>query len=361
VLLIDGWSALEAELDQPGKLSLSADLARILVDGPGAGIRSVVAIDRPGALRPSLAAAVTQRLVLRLADPTEHRALGLPAPGAARPGRGATLPSGLAVQVALPDRDGDLAAAVARCVERWAGEPWAGDRGGRGPRPIGRLPGETPLRAVEPAADLRADPWFLPIGIGSRDLGPAGWHVHAGEHVLVLGPPRSGRTSALLAVARIVRRHRPDVAVVAVTGSRLAGDRVPVDARVPCERLEELDAWVSRGPLVVLVDDAERVDDPLARLAALADAHLPDVLVVAAARADAVRSQYGSWVRQLRSSRLGLLLQPDPETDGDVFGVRLPRHAPVRFGPGRGYLLDGGGLDIVQVASVDDAEPAAAA
>jgi S-DNA-T family DNA segregation ATPase FtsK/SpoIIIE len=120
VLLIDGWPALEAELDRPGGLALAAALSRVVVDGPGVGVRCVIAADRPGALRPSLGAAMTQRLVLRLADAMEQRALGLPAAGLSLPGRGVVLPSGLTVQVAQPGGGGDLRAAVAAAAGRWS-------------------------------------------------------------------------------------------------------------------------------------------------------------------------------------------------------------------------------------------------
>jgi S-DNA-T family DNA segregation ATPase FtsK/SpoIIIE len=356
VLLIDGWPALEAELDRPGGLALAADLSRVVVDGPGVGVRCVIAADRPGALRPSLGAAMTQRLVLRLADAVEQRALGLPAAGLSLPGRGVVLPSGLTVQVAQPGAGGELRAAVAAAAGRWSPGSAAG-----GPVPLGRLPDDVAVDELVDAADLAADPWFLPVGIGSDELAVSGWQVHPGEHILVVGPPRSGRTTVLAALGRVVRRHRPDVAVIAVVGRRLGGGDLPVDACVAADRLEELDRWVGARRLVVLVDDAEQVDDQLGTLAALAESHRPDVMLIAAARNDAVRNQYGSWVRQLRTSRLGLLLQPDVEADGDLFGVRLPRRAPVTFRAGRGYLLNGGNLEVVQAAGGRSEASAAAA
>ena len=75
-----------------------------------------------------------------------------------------------------------------------------------------------------------------------------------------------------------------------------------------------------------------------------------DLLVVAAGRNDGLRGQYGTWLRRVRMSRAGLLLQPDADLDGDLLGVRLPRRPLVRFGPGRGYLVEAGSVEIVQVA-----------
>jgi S-DNA-T family DNA segregation ATPase FtsK/SpoIIIE len=101
---------------------------------------------------------------------------------------------------------------------------------------------------------------------------------------------------------------------------------------------------------VLLVDDAELLDDQAAVLATLLATPRPDLLVVAAGRNDGLRGQYGSWLRRVRMSRAGLLLQPDADLDGDLLGVRLPRRPLVRFGPGRGYLVEGGAAEVVQVA-----------
>ncbi len=83
----------------------------------------------------------------------------------------------------------------------------------------------------------------------------------------------------------------------------------------------------------------------------------PDVVVVAAGRADALRSLYSHWTRTVRASRVGLLLQPDVDVDGDLLSVRLPRRTTTAIGPGRGYLCAGGEVDLVQVAQVTSKDP----
>ncbi len=72
--------------------------------------------------------------------------------------------------------------------------------------------------------------------------------------------------------------------------------------------------------------------------------------MVAAGRADALRSLYGHWTSTVRKSKTGLLLRPDVDMDGDLVGAVLPRRAPVRLGAGRGYLVHNGELDLVQAA-----------
>ena len=101
---------------------------------------------------------------------------------------------------------------------------------------------------------------------------------------------------------------------------------------------------------VVLVDDAELIEDSGGRIASLLGAALPNVHVVAAANADALRSMYGHWTSTLRRSRAGLLLQPALERDGDLLGASLPYRVHVTMPPGRGFLVCGSQVELVQVA-----------
>ena len=117
------------------------------------------------------------------------------------------------------------------------------------------------------------------------------------EHLLVAGPPRSGKTTALRTMAGVLRDH-------------------------------------------VFVDDAALVDT--------VELTRP---VVAAARTDDVRGGYGHWLREIRKSRTGLLLQPDLSTDGDLLGVRLPRRLSTPLRPGRGFLVENGEARLVQIAT----------
>ena len=92
-------------------------------------------------------------------------------------------------------------------------------------------------------------------------------------------------------------------------------------------------------------------DDQGGVLAGLLAAPRSDLIVVAAGRNDGLRGPYGTWLRRVRMSRAGLLLQPDVEADGDLLGVRLPRRPLVVMRPGRGYLVESGSIEVVQVAT----------
>ena len=112
-----------------------------------------------------------------------------------------------------------------------------------------------------------------------------------------------------------------------------------------------VEAAVGR-PCLLVVDDAEHVDDP--RLAALVAERRPGLLVVAAGRPEGLRSLYGHWTSVVRRSRLGLLFAACTDTDGDVLGELLPRHRPLPARPGLAWMVAGGRRSMVQVASAHD-------
>ena len=185
--------------------------------------------------------------------------------------------------------------------------------------------------------------------------------LHPGEHLLVTGSARSGRSSALALLAQQVRAADPAARFIALTPRRS-----PLRALCWPEHLtgpEELAAALSaphavgageEPRAVLLVDDAELVDDPSSILLRLVSG-CSTLTVIAAGRVDALRSAYGHWTQVLRRQRRGLLLRPTSDLDGDVLGVTLPRREAVPAAPGRGYVVVDGGCTLVQLAWSDRA------
>ncbi len=204
-----------------------------------------------------------------------------------------------------------------------------------------------------PPPDAEADLW-VPVGLGGLDPRAVGWWLRPGDGVLVAGPSRSGRSTALLAMATALRAGRPDLAVLAVSAARSPLHRAPLFAHLEPERLGELltPEAPTAAPAVLLMDDIETIEDPGAVIASLL---MAGWVVIGAGRTDALRSAYGHWSRALRVSRSGLLLRADRDLDGDLLGVRLPRRAeaPVDL-PGRGYLVSEGAVTLVQTAQPED-------
>jgi S-DNA-T family DNA segregation ATPase FtsK/SpoIIIE len=296
----------------------------------------------------AISSTVRQRLLFRLADAYEYGTFGLSTKAVPPlgPGRAVFAETGQLVQVA---RSRDLASAVDTLA---ASAPETGSR----PAAVGTLPTTVSTSVLAGRTTVSRRPWFVALGLGEHDLAPAGLTVYEGEHVLVAGPARSGRSTALATIAGELAGARPDLETVVVAGPRspLAGAGAVDGTVLDPGALTPLTALVDDAagrPMLVLVDDAEAIDDPAGVLAGLLSTPRPGLLLAAAARNDVLRSAYSHWTRSVRRSKLGILLQPDVDLDGDLFGVALPRRAPVAMVAGRGYLVNGPDVQLVQVAT----------
>jgi S-DNA-T family DNA segregation ATPase FtsK/SpoIIIE len=354
VTLVDGWSAMAAEYNDIGGSAVWEAFLRVVADGPEVGLHVMVTADRALAVPNAVAALVRQRLALRLADRSDYSNFGLRASAVPdmAPGRAVVASTGQLVQIARP-ADG-VAAAVARTA---ALHP----RPVRPPLAIEELTTELHVDDLGAAAQLGSRPWHVPIGMAERTRAAAALVAYQGEHALVTGPARSGKSTTLLTVAAVCRAARADLTVVSVAGPRspLPGDPLAGEVVPPAAIGDLLAAAVDAapGPVLVLVDDAEAIDDVGGVLDRLSTSDRPDLLFVAAGRNDVIRSGYSHWTRPLRRSKLGVLLRPDVDLDGDILGAKLPRRAPVGMVAGRGYLATGGEADLVQVALPRRREP----
>jgi S-DNA-T family DNA segregation ATPase FtsK/SpoIIIE len=343
VVLLDGFAGLVAALDEPGDGGARSILTRLIADGPGVGVVFVATATQPGDIPGPVAAAVAAKLAFRLADRYDYAAVGIGVDEPATlPGRCFSSVTGREIQIALPHPEG-IAAAVAEIA--------AGPPPSRPPVTVGVLPPVVKVHEISEAARIADGEWTVPIGIGDTDLAPVGFQLHDGDHVLVAGPGRSGKSTTLEAIAALVAGCRPGVEVHAVAPRRSPLLDDPEVARIDPAALDgAIDAFAASGAEhLVLVDDAELVDSGDA-LASLLAGHVPGVHLVAAGNVDALRSGYGHWTQALRRSRLGLALRPNPSVDGDLWQVTLPRRVTAGFPPGRGYLLADGRIELVQVA-----------
>jgi S-DNA-T family DNA segregation ATPase FtsK/SpoIIIE len=255
--------------------------------------------------------------------------------------------SKLHAQVAAPSVP--LAEAVDRVAEKW---------GPTAPKPtvVGRLPESVTVPELAATAELTGEPWRIPVGVRESDLGTAVLEVYEGEHVLVAGPARSGKSTLLLAMAEALRAGaRADGEPLTLWG--VCGRRSPLPGAGLDRCVGEQDvpalaaaARVHRGRLVLIVDDAEQVADSDQSIANLLAAKLPHLHLVVAGRSDDLRSLYGHWTNTVRKSRCGVLLQPNVDYDGDLLGAPLPRRAPSAVTTGRGYLAQSGLVDFAQLA-----------
>jgi S-DNA-T family DNA segregation ATPase FtsK/SpoIIIE len=324
VVAIDGLTALRDSLEHVERGSSRAELDRVLADGPAVGIATVAVVDaaRGGG---TVLARFAQRWVFHLDDPSDAPTLGVASARvpAAIAGRLVVAASGLEAQVAIVERD----------------RP----EGDGGPAAVEVLPRCVPARALARTGAHPGTVVGLPIGVDFTTLSTTVLHLPMGEHVVVVGPARSGRSSALIRLIEAWRELHPGSPVRVICPSRSSPLVQRYDAAV------ELDGTFDQHALIA-VDDCERFDDPDGRLAAHLGRVSGAATVFAAGRADSMRAAYGHWTAVCRRSRLGLVMTAGGELDGDLLGAILPRRTPIPARPGLAWLVDGSGQSLVQLA-----------
>jgi S-DNA-T family DNA segregation ATPase FtsK/SpoIIIE len=326
VLMIDGYGSLRSSLSSVDRQQTFDLLQRVVNDGPAGGVALVVADDGGTAVT---MLPVTHRWIFHLDDPGSATSMGLRAvPVAAdRPGRLRVLASGREAQVvhgapglaALPGRDDRV--------------PGAAEE-------IGVLEESIAADSIDVSQLARPSSGAqLLVGVAADDLRATAIEVADGDHLLVVGGPRSGVSTAVARLATAweadARRRGGSYRVMHVAR------RCPVDPHC----VDDASARIA-----IVIDDAHRVDDP-GLLAAIATGDHPHITVIAGARADVVRTAYGHWTREIAKSRCGLVMSSRGDPDGDLLGVQVPRRPLVATRPGLGWVVDGGPLRQVQVAT----------
>ena len=346
VLAIDGLGALHSALSAQTDIEDHGRLVRILADGAAVGVSSVATLDRPAGVSGSMLSSFGQRWLFHLDDPTEATGLGVRAgmTPPAIPGRVVVVGTRLEGQVAVLPVPRSMA---------------PDGRRGDGPMAIGTLPDAIDAVTLPPSTDAGDGSTALMLGIDFASLGPTALDVPDGEHAIILGPARSGRSTALIRAIAAFRDMHPGGTVIVRCPRRnspvlaWAASNVP-DAIVAADDAAIAAALGDPGEgdvrVLVAIDDAERVDDTAGALLDLVSARHHHVLVVAAGRPDTLRSLYGHWTAVVRRSRIGLVMAKGGDADGELLGEILPRRLPVGARAGLAWVFDGNGRRLVQVA-----------
>lgn len=356
VVLLDGYAGFSAAFERVDMGALVDGFPTLVNEGRSVGIHFVITAERRAAIPQALAASLGRRLILRMSDPDEYAALGLDA----RRLRGARLPAGRGfidgaeMQIATASGTasaGEDDAALQRMAETLPAAASA-------PREVRLLPTEVELSTLpEPDGPFRG---VLGVILGDElapavvDLGPA--------HFLAAGPYRSGRSTALgaLSSSLVAGAPRASFHLLAPRKTPLRDltmwTRVADGAQTCAEEIEALAAALTESPdapRVVVIDDAEELLEGPASYALeplIRRARDGSTRFVVAGEIKALQRAFTGWVTEIRKDKQGLLLDPDPEVDGDLLGVRLPRRKPSQVVPGRGYLIRRGAADQIQVA-----------
>jgi S-DNA-T family DNA segregation ATPase FtsK/SpoIIIE len=409
LVVLDNLAAFRETFEEEENLtrsmdSMLSDVASLMRDGPAAGIHFVVTTGSTTSISNAITNAAETRIVLRMTDSGDYRMIGRMEhlPEHVPPGRGfapgvpprelqvALLPDDVALATDAFGPAGSAAAATSSASTSRA-SPSAPLRTADLFACLRRSAGDVLLPAVQdlPRWLSLDDPRLespsragIPIVLGLDDERSQPVAIDLAEllHMLVLGPPGSGKTSLLAACSLQVMNGPRGAAAelylalprpsplsefaasarchaiarnVVQLGELLDDLEVVIDERREAMRAHDSDGSNGasdtpdppRAPVLLVLDDYEllRQDDDfldlemrLARLARRGTAVGLHVLV--GGSNIELRDARDDLVRYISQLRVGVLLQPDVEFDGDVFTVRLRRmveSAPV----GRGYLV----------------------
>jgi S-DNA-T family DNA segregation ATPase FtsK/SpoIIIE len=329
-------------------------LQRIVADGRQVGIHVVMTTNRQLGVPSALTSAMAARVVLRMASSDELMSLGVPRDVA----KGADLGDGrgflggtISLQVAVVGGDPSGVAQADAITE--LGAKLRAD----GVEPAPALPelpesislagrGDTPMRPEIGVADLTLEPVHVDL---------------TRQNLLVMGPPMSGRTTALAMVAAGIAGTAGPAKLIALggLGSPLADldhwDRAGFGRNAQAEALDEAVLLVggyegNEVRLVLFIDAVEDVDsiENGSRLEQLVRSEA--VRVVAVVDPSTMSSAFSGWTAQLKRDRSVLYLQPGSAAEVEVAAGRKPVLRPGQpFPPGRAVLLDRRSTRLLQV------------
>ena len=320
LLLIDGWENLVAMAEEFNGACSVGRVLDLLRAGPSAGLAIALSGDR-GVLATRPASLIGTKYLLRLADRSDYGLVGIPpraVPASMPPGRAIRAGDGVEVQFACPPVHSEYL-------------DWT-------PSTVSTAVRVRPLPARVFLDDLPRRAAGLILGVGGDAAEPLHLDLFAGDaRLLVAGPPRSGRSTAIATLLREARSHGIRVLLAAPRRSPLAaqgaGGLITPDD-------EDCTVVTSAGGrTLLLVDDVEAfLDTPVGNaLDALVRRSVAGLAVVVAGRSDELAVTYRGLCSEVRRARCALLLHPGPG-DGELVGRRLLPSRSV-MPPGRGVLV----------------------
>jgi hypothetical protein len=352
LFFIDNYGALRQTLsDDPVYERLTNDIESIVRDGPAFGIQTIITAKNERAIPVSLSGLIQARLYFHLADPNSYSALGV------RPADVPNLPPGRCL-VATDGGTKELQLVLVS-PEQLDALPITCQSGeGRGAPQVPEVPANPTDEDLDNArmfdvdhdAPTDVNTWPVPVGLHLTTGRAAYLRLRFGEHSLIIGPPRSGRSSLASAIVQHVFFQNPGIPI-AIIATR-AG---PLSDQIPGTHLisdpADIDQFVgialsSQGPRLLVIDDADRLSGvALEQLANHKDDQLVTLSVV---RGDALRT-FGFWGKNLASSRNGIITRPVPG-DGELLRTVLPTRIP-RIGQNTAALVDDGDAHIIQLVA----------
>jgi DNA segregation ATPase FtsK/SpoIIIE, S-DNA-T family len=326
---------------------------RIVTEGRQVGIHTVLTADRKGPIPSAIQSAIGNRLILRQADTNSYVDHGISTSRAA----------GIRLEPGAGLWQGDLSCVIA-CIAPTGDGPAQSDaiaataatmRGAIASHLCSRpLPDTISLDKLAPVEE----PSILRLGLRDLTGDPVDINLSY-EPLIIVGNPRSGRTTAAATAAAMLNDRHTIWCVSPAKNSPLRnvvdadhgafGDTAAIETLI--DKLTANETVDARH--VVIVDDVDLIDRAShQRLAALADRD--GIHLIATFE---IRHLQGGWVdndviTRLRTTRTIVVLQPDdPGVVYNTFGVKAPIRPGTRMPRGRGVLIVNREPVVVHVAT----------
>lgn len=331
LLLIDNWRAF-SRLSESDR-SVATVFNEILAKGGSTGIKVIVAGDHEFDL--SLSRSFAEKFLLYFNDQTPYLRHGVELdriPSQMIPGRALQLSSGDVIQFA------DVSQIEMSVI------PSQPNRSK--PMTLAGLPDRVPLSSI-PAREESDTPFVVSIGVAGSRNAPLIVDLEDAGAILVSGPPKSGRSALLEAIALQLRSNGVRLAFIGGKRSRLRhrDDLWDWTFDSPSPTIASLLDQIAneKSPVALLLDDvrAEVVDDQIFSI--FADDLKNRTVVVnslwSEARMINTRSPIG---RLLKDSCMVAVLMPEPDSQIRDLLVVVPRSIHLPGLPGRGLFFTDG-------------------
>jgi len=395
LVLIDNFVEIKENYE-----NLLPEFISLMRDGRANGVHFAVTADVPGSMGAKTFALFSERLTVKLSDAQEYTTIvGRGVPGAPQdPGRGLVeyQRQALEMHVALPvgatpeeqEKGLDDVKKLAKIVEVMA-KAW-----GDGPRPekIDVLRPVVALRSILPAKPKGKAVEAI-LGIEDANLQPASFDLLArGPHFTIIGPPLSGKTTALrswvLSMAEVYDPNRVMMVLVDFRrrffnygGQRSLADLPHVVAAVTDlpqmnEAIANLRAEYEtpdrdfkkypRPEIFIISDNYDEWASVIGSsvstrstayrdLSDLANRYGPDGFHAVLGGSLAITRNQDEFLRKVLESRYGFGIDTGESASALGGRVRSTGQA-AEFPPGRGYIVRSGRVSLMQVAQPFEGE-----
>lgn len=355
LVLLDGITAFRQAYESSDRSKYIDILTSVASEGRPVGIHLVISSDQRAGMHSALSSAVQRRVVLRMASDDDYSMLGVPSDvlsSDSPPGRG--IDDGQVIQIAVLGGDVDTASQSVEIEEFGKALQQMG---------VSIAPEIRSLSSEIDMSSLPNNPEGVLLGVESSSLKPIS--IAPRGAFLVTGPPMSGRTTALRSLALSCRNFAPNMLFFYFGNRRSELAQLPIwsaqayGAEDISRAAEELNGLLaSRNPgdsrVMVVLEGAGDLSGGLADMALQELAKTcvaEDHWFVAEGEVSTLRTTMG-FLGTVKSSRAGLVLQPDQESGALLFNTPFPRVNRNDFPQGRGFLVGSGKASVVQVARV---------